>query len=173
MSPLPTVTNIVVAGLGGQGVLKATDILSDALLRAGHDVKKSEVHGMAQRGGSVQSDVRFGREVFSPMVPPGEADHLVVLSPDQVEVTRYLLRPGGVLIAPGDIDPATLPNKRCLNVALMGALSAHIDLPEDLWATALRSNFRQDLWAANEQAFRLGRSTQAARATATPPPSPV
>jgi len=163
------VTNIVVAGLGGQGVLKATDVLSDALLRAGHDVKKSEVHGMAQRGGSVQSDVRFGTEVFSPMVPPGEADYLVVLAPDQVEVCRNLLRPAGVLIAPDDIDANTLPNRRSLNVALIGALSAHLGLPEDLWSAALRANFREDLWAANDQAFRAGRRSQnrPERATAT------
>ena len=54
------VTNVVLAGLGGQGVLKASDILADAALRAGLDVKKAEVHGMSQRGGSVTSDVRFG-----------------------------------------------------------------------------------------------------------------
>jgi indolepyruvate ferredoxin oxidoreductase, beta subunit len=154
------VTNIVVAGLGGQGVLKATDVLSDALLRAGHDVKKSEVHGMAQRGGSVQSDVRFGPEVFSPMVSPGEADYLVVLAPDQVDVCRYLLRPGGVVIAPGDISADALANRRSLNVALMGALSAHLDLPEELWSAALRANFREDLWATNDQAFRLGSLSQ-------------
>jgi len=154
------VTNIVVAGLGGQGVLKATDVLSDALLRAGHDVKKSEVHGMAQRGGSVQSDVRFGPEVFSPMVPPGEADYLVVLAPDQVEVCRYLLRPEGILIVPGDLNPDALPNRRSLNVALIGALSAHLDLPEELWTTALHAHFREDLWAGNEQAFRVGRQSQ-------------
>ena len=161
------VTNIVVAGLGGQGVLKATDVLSDALLRAGHDVKKSEVHGMAQRGGSVQSDVRFGAEVFSPMVPPGEADFLVVLAPDQVEVCRYLLRPGGVVIAPGDINAEALANRRSLNVALVGALSAHLDLPEELWSAALRANFREDLWAGNDQAFCLGRTSQKPSANST------
>ena len=66
------VTNVVVAGLGGQGVLKASDILADVAFAAGLDVKKSEVHGMSQRGGSVASDVRFGEHVFSPMVPEGE-----------------------------------------------------------------------------------------------------
>ena len=58
---MPTkVTNIVIAGLGGQGVLKASDIVADVAFRAGLDVKKSEIHGMSQRGGSVTSDVRFG-----------------------------------------------------------------------------------------------------------------
>lgn len=152
------VTNIVVAGLGGQGVLKATDILSAVLLGAGFDLKKSEVHGMAQRGGSVQSDVRFGTEVFSPMVPPGEADYLVVLAPDQVENNRYLLRPGGVLITPDSIPLAALPNKRSLNVALLGALSVHLSLPEEAWLAALSRSFPEALFEANRQAFTLGRA---------------
>jgi len=67
------VTNIVIAGLGGQGVLKASDIVAEVVFRAGFDVKKSEIHGMSQRGGSVSSDVRFGERVYSPMVPLGEA----------------------------------------------------------------------------------------------------
>ncbi|MGC9327029.1 MAG: 2-oxoacid:acceptor oxidoreductase family protein, partial [Candidatus Hinthialibacter sp.] len=90
------VTNVVIAGLGGQGVLKASDILADAAFRAGCDVKKAEVHGMSQRGGSVNSDVRFGERVLSPMIPDGEADFLVVLSEDQVENNRSRLRPGGI-----------------------------------------------------------------------------
>ena len=61
-------TNVVIAGLGGQGVIKASDILADVARRAGLDVKKSEVHGMSQRGGGVRSDVRFGAAVLSPMV---------------------------------------------------------------------------------------------------------
>ena len=67
------VVNVVVAGLGGQGAIKASDILADAACRAGFDVKKAEIHGMSQRGGSVTSDVRFGPEVLSPMIPAGEA----------------------------------------------------------------------------------------------------
>ena len=88
------VTNIVIAGLGGQGVLKASDIVAEVAFRAGLDVKKSEIHGMSQRGGSVTSDVRFGEKVYSPMVPPGEADYLVVLSPDQVEPNRWQIAGG-------------------------------------------------------------------------------
>jgi indolepyruvate ferredoxin oxidoreductase beta subunit len=102
--------NVVVAGLGGQGVLKASGILADAAFRAGLDVKKSEIHGMSQRGGSVSSDVRFGERVFSPMVPVGEADFLVVLAASQVEVARPVLRVGGVLIHPGLVDETRLAN---------------------------------------------------------------
>ena len=90
------VTNIVIAGLGGQGVLKASGIVADAAFRTGRDVKQSELHGMSQRGGSVSSDVRFGGRVFSPMVPAGEADFLVVLASSQIEPNRHGLRPDGV-----------------------------------------------------------------------------
>ncbi|HRZ17457.1 MAG TPA: 2-oxoacid:acceptor oxidoreductase family protein, partial [Candidatus Hydrogenedentes bacterium] len=78
-------------------MLKASDILVDAVFRGGLDVKKSEVHGMSQRGGSVCSDIRYGKEVFSPMVPPSEADYLVVLEATQVDPNRWLLRKDGVL----------------------------------------------------------------------------
>ena len=117
MSSAKKVVNVVFAGLGGQGVIKASDILADAAFRAGLDVKKAEVHGMAQRGGSVTSDVRFGDHVESPMIPWGEADFLLVLAPSEVEVTRPLLGKGGVLIAPDLVDEATLPNRKSLNVA--------------------------------------------------------
>ena len=90
----------MIAGLGGQGVMKASDILADVAFSAGLDVKKSELHGMSQRGGSVSSDVRFGERVFSPMVPEGEADFLVVIAPDQVAGECAVMGQGGVLIEP-------------------------------------------------------------------------
>ncbi len=150
-------TNIVIAGLGGQGVIKASDILAEAAFAAGLDVKKSELHGMSQRGGSVTSDVRFGPKVHSPMVPTGEADYLVVLAPDQVEPSRHLLRAGGVLITPDAIEEAALPDRRSLNVALLGVLAAHVGIGVEHWLAALHANLPQKLHAANEQAFELGR----------------
>ncbi|MEI7729955.1 MAG: indolepyruvate oxidoreductase subunit beta [Verrucomicrobiota bacterium] len=156
--PPDKVTNIVVAGLGGQGVLKASDILVDAIFRAGHDVKKSEVHGMSQRGGSVCSDIRYGRQVFSPMVPPAEADFLVVLSPDQVAPNQWLLRPStGTLITPDLIDATKLPNKKSLNVAMLGFLSSRLDIPAEIWLQALKENFAETFFTGNSQAFELGR----------------
>ena len=122
MSAAPT--NVVLAGLGGQGVIKASDILADAAVRAGYDVKKAEVHGMSQRGGSVTSDVRFGDEVLSPMIPWGEADFIVVCAPSEVEVVRAQLKPGGLLIPPDFVDEKLLANKRSLNVALLGGALA-------------------------------------------------
>jgi len=149
--------NVVIAGLGGQGVIKASDILSEAAFRSGFEVKKSEIHGMSQRGGSVTSDVRYGRQVLSPMVPPGEADFLVVLAPDQVEVNRGQLRAGGVLIAPELIDPARLSNRKSFNIALLGALSLKLEITEEKWHAAIHACLPQKLHAANEQAFAEGR----------------
>jgi indolepyruvate ferredoxin oxidoreductase beta subunit len=153
------VVNVVIAGLGGQGVLTASDILADAAFRAGCDVKKAEVHGMSQRGGSVSTDVRFGPRVLSPMVPPGEADFLVVLEETQVAVAQSVLRSEGTPIGPDAVDGARLPNSRSLNVALMGVLSAHLDLAEDCWIEALRANIKAKYLDANLEAFRLGRAT--------------
>jgi indolepyruvate ferredoxin oxidoreductase beta subunit len=162
------VTNVVIAGLGGQGVIKASDILADAALRAGLDVKKAEVHGMSQRGGSVSSDVRFGGRVLSPMVPAGEADFLVVLAPSEVEVARSVLRSGGVLISPDLIPEVELPNKRSLNVALIGVLSAHLDLPLAAFLDAMKAALPERLQAVNEQAFELGRKSVAGQGTISP-----
>jgi indolepyruvate ferredoxin oxidoreductase beta subunit len=161
MSSAGRVVNVVVAGLGGQGVIKASDILADVAFRAGCDVKKAEVHGMSQRGGSVTSDVRFGEKVHSPMIPPGEADFLLVLAPSEVDVTRPLLRKGGVLIPPDFVDEKTLPNRKSLNVALLGALSRHLELPEALWLEAVRAALPAQLHAVNEKAFQLGREKAA------------
>ena len=154
------VTNIIVAGLGGQGVLMATDILAAAAFGAGLDVKKSEIHGMSQRNGSVASDVRFGAEVFSPMVPRGEADFLVVPAEDQVEVHRHMLREGGVLITPESLHGRKLRNAKALNVALLGVLSAHLDLPEAGWIEAIKDNVPEKALDANLHAFELGRKAK-------------
>jgi indolepyruvate ferredoxin oxidoreductase beta subunit len=153
-------TNVVVAGLGGQGVLKASDILADVAVRAGFDVKKSEIKGMSQRGGSVSSDVRFGDAVLSPMVSPGEADFLLVLEPTQVEPNRHHLKPGGMLITPDAVNPDKLTNKKSLNVALLGALSAHLSLPETEWLKVLREAFPPEFFEHNQQAFLSGRAGQ-------------
>ncbi len=155
------VTNVVIAGLGGQGVLKASDILAEVAFAAGLDVKKSELHGMSQRGGSVSSEVRFGEKVFSPMVPAGEADYLVVLSADQVPVNAAVLRSGGVLIEPASIDEAKLRNRKSLNVALLGALSKQLGFAEDTWITAIRRKLPENLHEANLQAFEVGKGPTA------------
>jgi indolepyruvate ferredoxin oxidoreductase beta subunit len=160
------VVNVVLAGLGGQGVIKASDILADAALRAGLDVKKAEIHGMSQRGGSVTSDVRFGTKVLSPMVPRGEADFLVVLAVSEVDVNHAVLRPGGILLAPDMVPEADLPNKRSLNVALLGALSFYLDLPVEAMRAAVEAALPARLHEVNKRAFELGRRMAAERPAA-------
>jgi indolepyruvate ferredoxin oxidoreductase beta subunit len=156
----PTI-NVRFAGLGGTGVIKASDVFADVAFRTGHTVKKAEVHGMSQRGGSVQSDVRFGSEVHSPMIPDGACDFLVVLEPTQVEVVRGGLRPGGVLLTPADVPAGRLPTMKALNVALLGRLSRHFDFPEGAWRESLHAHFSAKLHAANDRAFDLGRESAA------------
>jgi indolepyruvate ferredoxin oxidoreductase beta subunit len=155
------VTNVVIAGLGGQGVLKASDILAEAAFRAGFDVKKAEIHGMSQRGGSVTSDIRFGRDVLSPMVPAAEADYLLVLAADQTEGNRPRLKDGGLLISCEAIDQSSLPHPRSLNVALLGLLSRWLDISEEHWISAIRANLPQSVHEVNVKAFRMGRDTTA------------
>ena len=82
------VTNVLMAGVGGQGIVLASDILSLAALYAGHDVKKSEIRGMSQRGGSVFSHIRFGDTVCSPVIREGSAD--IFLSLEEMETLRWL-----------------------------------------------------------------------------------
>jgi indolepyruvate ferredoxin oxidoreductase beta subunit len=157
--------NVIIAGLGGQGAIKASDILADTAFRAGLDVKKAEIHGMSQRGGSVSSDVRFGDEVLSPMIPRGEADFVLVLAPSEVELVRPLLKAGGLLIPPDAVAEASLPNRKSLNVALLGALAARLELPEGCWLEAIKAALPERLHDVNAKAFAMGRAS--ARGTAT------
>ncbi len=94
-----TITNILLVGVGGQGILLASEILSEAFMQAGFDVKKSEIHGMSQRGGSVVSHVRFGREVHSPIVPEGEGDILFGFEILETYRSLPLLKKGGTVVA--------------------------------------------------------------------------
>lgn len=91
-------TKIMIVGVGGQGTLLASRILGNAVIRAGYDVKVSEVHGMSQRGGSVVTYVKYGDAVYSPIIDKGEAD--IILAFEQLEAYRALpwLKPGGKMI---------------------------------------------------------------------------
>ncbi|OEU62202.1 MAG: indolepyruvate oxidoreductase subunit beta [Desulfuromonadales bacterium C00003094] len=92
------VTNILISGVGGQGILLASEILSEVLMLAGYDVKKNEIHGMSQRGGSVISHIRYGKKVYSSIIPEGQAD--VLLGFELLETYRYLplVRKGGSVL---------------------------------------------------------------------------
>ncbi len=112
--------NIVTCGVGGQGVLLFTDILADVALRAGLDVKKSEVHGMAQRGGSVVSQLRFGEHVFSPLIEETTADFIIGF--EKLETLRYihfLSEKGKALVDSLEISP-------------MSVLTGAVEYPKDI-----------------------------------------
>ena len=187
------ITNVTLVGVGGQGILLASDVLARAAAEAGLSVKKSEIHGMSQRGGSVSSQVRFGGEVHSAIIPEGETDLLVAF--DVVEALRALplVAPTGRALvdrkyvvpvtvssgmqpAPADpeealerlyagrlsrVDSAALAdavgNPRTANMAIAGALSALLTLPEAAWDAALRGRLPEKLLAPNLKAFALGR----------------
>ncbi|MGI6066360.1 MAG: indolepyruvate oxidoreductase subunit beta [Bacillota bacterium] len=100
--------SILLVGVGGQGIILASKILSEGLLKLGYDVKMSEIHGMAQRGGSVTTQIRFGEKVYSPCVGAGEADVLAAF--EKVEAVRWLhqLKEGGTLLV-NDYEIYSLP----------------------------------------------------------------
>ncbi|MCV6610040.1 MAG: indolepyruvate oxidoreductase subunit beta [Amphritea sp.] len=91
-----TVTNILVVGIGGQGVMTAADVLAQTALNLGYDVKKTEVAGMAQRGGVVTSHVRFGKQVLSPSIQPGDADMMIAFEPAEALRWHTHLKPSAV-----------------------------------------------------------------------------
>jgi len=169
MTETTKTTSIVIAGLGGQGVIRAANILAETAFRAGLDVKQGEIHGMSQRGGSVSSDVRFSEKVYSPMAPIGEADFLLVLHPDQVDNNRFMLAEQGVLLdinallngAPElsalDADPATPVTERNCNIAMLGMLSTYLSFDDKLWEASIRANLPAKVVDQNIEVFHYGK----------------
>jgi len=107
------VTGVLMVGVGGQGIILASDVLAQVAMESGFDVKKSEVHGMSQRGGTVSSHVRFGAKVWSPMIPEGRAD--VLLAFEQAEGLRAIheLAPGGrAIVSTQQIIPPIAAGKQ-------------------------------------------------------------
>lgn len=156
----PTV-NVLIVGIGGQGVLKASQVLSDVLVRQGFDVKQSEVHGMAQRGGSVVSEVRFGEEVFSPVTGQTEADYVVVLEENEGKRAVPRLRAGtGKMVEVPPDTLAALPDPRSRNMAALGRLSAFLDIEEPAWLDAIKACMPATSVETNVQAFKTGRALE-------------
>ena len=107
------VTNVLVAGVGGQGVILSSELLALAAMNHGLDAKQGEFHGVAQRGGAVFSHVRFGERVHSPMTPMGQVDYLLAL--ERLEALRYghFVRKGGVILANDhQIEPIRMADQR-------------------------------------------------------------
>jgi indolepyruvate ferredoxin oxidoreductase beta subunit len=144
-----TVTNILVAGVGGQGVILASDLMADTFLAADYDVKKSEVHGMAQRGGAVSSHVRYGKKVYSPIIKMGEADYLFMT--EKMETLRWLAycNPSTVIM----VDDIKI-NPPAVNLGEM-------EYPGDI-AETLKNNFKKVyIIPASAMAAELGNARAA------------
>jgi indolepyruvate ferredoxin oxidoreductase beta subunit len=148
--------NVLIVGVGGQGVLRCSQVLSDAMVRQGCDVKQSEVHGMSQRGGSVVSEVRFGRKVYSPLSPLADADYIVALEDDEGKRSEHRLADDGVYVGvPQDLR-AELFDPRAANMAALGRLSGYLDVPEDIWHEAIRKCMPPKTIEGNIAAFEAG-----------------
>ena len=108
---MKSVTNVLAVGVGGQGIIRLSDILAEVAFRSGLDVKKSEIHGLSQRGGSVYSHIRWSEKVFSPVIMDGEAHFILAL--EELEALRFahMVRPDGlILINDFRLLPATVVN---------------------------------------------------------------
>ncbi len=150
--------NITFGGTGGQGILKAAEICGWAAMFAGYHVKKSEVHGMAQRGGSVESHVRFGKKVFSPVVPKGGADLLVCFHKEEHDRLKEFLKTDGKdLTTYLDKAQGAIENPRHLNTFLVGVLSAHLPIGVDYWLAAIEAVFKKKYVDENKAIFLKGR----------------
>lgn len=137
--------NILLVGVGGQGTILASKLLTIGLLESGYDVKMSEIHGMSQRGGSVSSHVRYGDKIESPVIELGGADILV--SFEKMEALRYLnyLKRDGIVVV-NDFEINSMP-----------ILSGKADYPENA-IEILRSKAKTILINASEEAEVLGNS---------------
>lgn len=150
--------SITFGGVGGQGILKASEICGCAAMYAGYHVKKSEVHGMAQRGGSVESHVRFGKQVASPLISPGNADCLVCFHHEEHDRLKVFLKKDGVdLVEYLDRAKEAVEDPRCLNTCLVGVLSAKLPIKEKYWLQAIKAVFKPKIVAVNKKVFLEGR----------------
>lgn len=184
--------NILFSGVGGQGILLASEITAYALLATGMDAKKSEVHGMAQRGGSVVAHLRYGGTVYSPLIDPGCADFIVAF--ETMEAVRYLpfmhkdskvvvnthkIAPPAVAtgkmpyphdildeldkqqIATFKVDGFDIARSvgeiRAANLALVGALSSFLPVPEEVFMDVMKERLPRKL-DENIAAFKKGRA---------------
>ena len=155
--PVDKIVNVLFCGTGGQGVLTAAEICALAAMNSGYHVKKSEVHGMAQRGGSVESHVRYGAEVFSPLIPYAQADYLVCLHPQEHERMKGFLKNGGTdLFEYFDKAKKISGNPRYLNSAMLGVIASRLKLKLKSWENVFHIIFAQKNLKENIEVFHKG-----------------
>ncbi|MEW6534312.1 MAG: indolepyruvate oxidoreductase subunit beta [Candidatus Auribacterota bacterium] len=154
-SVIPT-KNILFAGIGGQGTILASEITCQVLMESQYDVKKSEVHGMSQRGGSVKSDIRFGSKVYSPIIPDGETDIFVAFHDSELERNLIFLKPDGIVIRIEDSDKQFIPHAKVSNLFLIGKLSCHLPVETKKWEDVIKQMVPPAFLDQNLTAFRNG-----------------
>jgi indolepyruvate ferredoxin oxidoreductase beta subunit len=148
------VINILFCGTGGQGVLTAAEIVCLAAVYDGYHTKKSEVHGMAQRGGSVESHVRIGSDVASPIIEAGTADFLISFHKgEHNRMAYYLAKDGTDLFSDFEKADAALENKKFINTYMLGALSRYLDIGRESWLKALETGFKSRFIEENRKVF--------------------
>lgn len=180
-------TNILICGVGGQGIILVSKVLSAAALKSGFDIKQTEVHGMAQRGGSVVSHVKFGKKIYSPVIQEKSADY--ILGFEKLEAVRYLkyLKDDGLLICNDlKMKPVSLPEypdkdinkllksvkhilidgakycdelneKKVLNIFLFGVLSNYLPFSNNVIEEVFKSLIKENYLEINSKAYYLGR----------------
>ena len=180
--------DIIIVGVGGQGILLTSKILGYLALQMGDDVKVSEVHGMSQRGGSVITHVRIGENVASPLVTPGEADMVIAFEWLEALRAEFYLKKDGAMIAntrrmlpmPVIMGKMAYPEQeitgrpvyaldaqriaeecgsvRAVNIVLLGVMSTLTDWPQEAYEAAIAANVKPATLETNLKAFRAGRA---------------
>ena len=163
MSEIGGVITLFFYGIGGQGVLSAAEVLARAAALEGYHVKKSETRGMAKRGGEVESFVRFGKKVYSPIAPLKAADFLICLDAGRPRRGKSALKPGGKDMTRllSKAEEANIP-LRFLNSFILGALSSHLDIGEENFKIALEEVFKGRSVRENKKYFKAGRKAEGA-----------
>lgn len=187
--------NVLMVGVGGYGVILASDGMAEIGMVNGYDVKKTDSLGMAQRGGSVVSHVRWGVKVYSPMIKKGEVDYLLAF--EQIEAARwasYLSPEGAAIVADSTVIPVSavtgdipypnwdaiknilsqycdniylvpadriageVKNPRAVNMAMLGFLSAFLELPAEAWTDTMESRLPEKFKKSSIDAFLKARA---------------
>ena len=150
----PTI-NILFCGIGGQKVLKTSEVCGVAAIASGYHVRKSETHGMAQRGGSVESHLRFGAIVHSPLIMPGNADFLVCFHAGEAKRLGNFLKPQGIDFSQYLKYADDLSGPCDSNSLFLGILAAKLSIPVKHWHTALESVMTKNI-DENRETFQRG-----------------
>ena len=151
--------SILLVGVGGQGTILASKLLTIGLMESGYDVKMSEIHGMSQRGGSVSSQVRYGEKVYSPVIEKGGADILV--SFEKMEALRwldYLKKDGKIITNNYKIKsmPIITGNSKTMNIILLGSLVKSMNIEHIDWNKIISNNVKKEFVDINIEAFKVG-----------------